>query len=263
MVVANFGRRPRQRGMNLIDYLLLGVGITCTVVALGDFRIAGNDLIFLGVAALAFYFALDGVKAEVRDLEAIVLLLVMGIILFANLEPYAAGAKFLFGDKLPAKIIEMIPFVGGLWPYVVGGLLMAPIIYFEVKPTTIEMNRKSLERTIAILEQQQVSSPDNPNISVELARLQQKLNNFALDTYKIFKKARLAAYIVDFVAIEIYYPPIKGGWSTLRWGWPTIDDYDLKNIAIALAILFLLQILVMGFLWNRNVNEIFVKGVNP
>lgn len=263
MVVANFGRRPRQRGMNLIDYLLLGVGITCTVVALGDFRIAGNDLIFLGVAALAFYFALDGVKANWRDLAAIVLLLMMGLLIFANLEPYAAGAYFLFGSKLPAKILSAIPLIGGLWPYVVGALFLAPILFLEVYPSILKGTRDSLGRTIAILKQQQAVSPTDPNIPIQLARLEQEYNNFALNTYLRFEQFRTVAYLIDFVVLEIYYPPFKEGWAAFRWGWPRIEDLDFQHIGIALIILFMVQILVVGYIWIRNVNEIFIQGANP
>jgi hypothetical protein len=78
----------KLRGMNTLDYILLGGGATCLLLALGDLRIAGNDLIFIGIGALCIWFAFDGVKATWKDLAAIVLLLVMGLLLFANLEPY-------------------------------------------------------------------------------------------------------------------------------------------------------------------------------
>ena len=262
MAMSSSFRRPRQRGMNIVDYLLLGLGVVCAIIGIAMFR-TGNGYIFLVVSAIALYFALDGVKANWRDLAALILLLMMALLIFANLEPYAAGAVFLFGGKLPAKILSMIPLIGGLWPYLVGGLVLAPIIFLEVYPSVLKGNRESLKRTIEVLRQQQASSPADPNIPLQLAKLEEEYNNFALNTYLKFDYFRIIAYVVDAVALFIYYPPFKEGWGAFRWGWPRAEDLDWQHIGIAILILFMVQILVVGYLWIRNVNEIFVKGTKP
>lgn len=252
-------KRINIRGMNTLDYILLGGGATCLLLALGDLRIAGNDLIFIGIGALCIWFAFDGVKATWKDLAAIVLLLVMGLLLFANLEPYVAAAYFLFGNKLPEQVLSGIPFIGGAWAYLSGGLVLAIVVGLEIYPTILKSNRDNLKRTIDILMARAATSSPDPNLSAELAALVKEYENFELNTYLKFEQFRIYAYIFDFIMISLYYPPLIEGWEALKWGWPRIEDLNWQNIVITLVILLGLQSIVTGYLWIRNVNEIFIK----
>ena len=248
----------KARGMNLLDYCLLGGGVLCTITAIGDFGISGNDWIFLAIAGLCFWFALDGVKANWRDAAAIVLLLVMLLLISANLEPYAAAAYALFNDKLPAQILSQIPIIGGIWTYFAGGLVLAAILCLEVYPSILMGNRQSIKYVIDILKKEQSTNPsaETPD---QIARLEAKYANFALETYNKFQEFRIYAYLVDFCFIVSYYPPLKEGWASLKWGAPGIDELDWANIAITIVILVGLQSIVVGYLWVRNINEYFVR----
>jgi len=263
MLQQRINQRQRQKGMNTLDYFLLAGGATCAVLAVGDFAIRGNDFIFLAVSGLCIWFAFDGVEANWRDVAAIVILLVMGILVFANLEPYAAAAYYLFSNKLPAQILSLIPFIGGIWAYVIGGLFMSIILALEVAPTVIMGTKASIKRTIDILKATYRENPTDPNVPAEIAKLQARHDRFELEIFLLFNQARVFAYLVDFVMICLRYPPLKDGWESMRWGFPRLDDLDWSNILITFGILIGLELLIFAYLWLRNVNSIFLKEVQP
>lgn len=191
-----------------------------------------------------------------------------GMIAVVNIEPWAHTVAPILSsdDTLVLGLFYQIPFVGGIlrglgWAMgiAVSVLPWAIVQTFECLPSVMENSRRNLRNVIEGLKRNAAELRCNPEDDPRYQELVEKYNNLPTRTLNGFYVGRLIAYAIDAVVVFAYYPWLKDGWSSVRWGWPMLSDWDGKNILITLLILFAFQKLVELFLWTRNVREYLIS----
>lgn len=205
------------------------------------------------------------IEVNLRTALEFGLMVLAGFIFFKNLEPYVRLiAPILTNpDGAVTRIFYSIPLLGGVFQSIgwlfgfLGAVLPCLLIVFlEILPSFFENERENIKNTIDSISahsRSQLSESDD-----ELQELRERYNRMPLETLKRFYTWRTIAYLIDAAIILWYYPPLIGGWSAARWGWPELGDIDFANLGITVAILFLFQLLVELVLWLRNVRKYLV-----
>lgn len=203
-------------------------------------------------------------------LKAAIIAIVLAAIVL-NVTPYVEFIKWIFQPVTNSALVDgllSIPLLGGaiIWfagalTVIIGFLLWSLFQILELLPSMLTKDRETIETIIDRIDAQDYLTIKDSDLPL-VAELKQRYNEMPTKFLVDARKAKVVAYVLDFLLCITQYPPIQGGIDRI-WVFlaaPSMADVDWLNLLFCAITLFTVEILYGLFLRVQWANRYMSKG---